>query len=134
MAQNAAITCSVITPERKVLETTANSVVFPAHDGMIGILKDRAPLLCQLGSGPLRLEGTGGGAQEFFIDGGFAQVLDNQVTVLTERAIPAAELSREKAEQALAEAEKLPAKDEASAAARQKAIESAKAQIHLAKK
>jgi F-type H+-transporting ATPase subunit epsilon len=134
MAQIDAITCSVITPERKFLETTANSVVFPAHDGMIGILKDRAPLLCQLGSGPLRVEGTGGGAQELFIDGGFAQVLDNQVTILTERAIPAAELSREKAELALAAAEKMPTHDEAAVSARQKAIDSAKAQIHLANK
>ncbi len=134
MAQDEPITCSVITPERQVLQTTANSVVFPAHDGLVGILKDRAPLLCELGTGPLRVESREGGTRELFVDGGFAQVLDNQVTILTDRAILVEELSREKAQAALAEAEKMPAKDEAATAARQKAIERAKAQIHLAKK
>ncbi|HKQ47683.1 MAG TPA: ATP synthase F1 subunit epsilon [Phycisphaerae bacterium] len=127
------ITCSVITPERQVLQTTANSVVFPAHDGLVGILKDRAPLLCELGAGPLRVEG-GGGTRELFVDGGFAQVLDNQVTILTERAIPVEDLTREKAQAALSDAEKMPASDEAAVTARQKAIDRAKAQIHLAKK
>jgi F-type H+-transporting ATPase subunit epsilon len=127
------LTCSVITPEKQVLQTTANSVVFPAHDGLVGILKDRAPLLCELGTGPLRVEG-GGGTKELFVDGGFAQVLDNQVTILTERAIPVEDLSRDKAQAALAEAEKMPTTDEAAVTARQKAIDRAKAQIHLAKK
>lgn len=126
--------CSVITPERQVLQTTANEVVFPAHDGLVGILKDRAPLLCELGIGPMKVESQSGGTKEIYIDGGFAQVLDNQVTILTERAIPVEELSREKAEKALAEAEKMPATDEASSSARQKTIERAKAQIRLAKK
>jgi F-type H+-transporting ATPase subunit epsilon len=133
MAQSEPITCSVITPERQVLQTTAHSVVFPAHDGLVGILKDRAPLLCEVGVGPLRVEASGG-IKELFVVGGFAQVLDNQVTILTERAIPVEEISREKAEAALAEAEKMPTTDQAAVTTRQKAIDRARAQIHLAKK
>ena len=42
--------CSVITPERAVLETEATFVAFPAWDGEVGILHDRAPLLFKMGA------------------------------------------------------------------------------------
>lgn len=113
---------------------TANSVVLPAHDGLIGILRDRAPLLCQMGVGVLRVEPTSGGTKEVFVDGGFAQVLDNEITILTDRAMPAEEISRAAAEKALAEAEKMPTPDEAAAAEKQHAIERARTQIRIAKK
>ncbi|MFQ5495843.1 MAG: F0F1 ATP synthase subunit epsilon [Phycisphaerae bacterium] len=86
MARRNDILCSVITPEEQVLETTATSVVIPAHDGLIGILRNRAPLLCELGQGTLRIDTTGEGRREVSISGGFAQVLDNEVIVLTEKA------------------------------------------------
>ena len=44
-----ALTCSVITPEAQVFDGAAESVVVPAHDGEIGILFNRAPLLAKLG-------------------------------------------------------------------------------------
>ncbi len=134
MATKGPIECSVITPERQVLSTSANAVVFPAHDGLVGILNGRAPLLCELGTGVLRVDSTEGGMQEVFIDAGFAQVLNNEVTILTERAELAENISRSAAEKALSEAEALPAHDEASVVARQKAIARAKTQVSLAKK
>ncbi len=83
------IKCSVITPEAQVVDTTATSVVIPAHDGLIGILFNRAPLLCQLGEGTLRIDGSDGIQRRFNVQGGFAQVLNNEVTVLTEKAAQA---------------------------------------------
>jgi len=77
----------VITPERQVVDQPADSVVIPAHDGELGILRDRAALMCELGIGQLRYthdHETG----RMFIDGGFAQVFENRVTVLTKRALP----------------------------------------------
>lgn len=132
MAKEAPIKCSVITPEREVLSESAEAVVFPAHDGMVGILKDRAPLLCELGTGVLRVE-SGGQTKNVFIDAGFAQVHDNQVTILTERAALAENISRADAQKALSEAEAMPAHDEASVIARNKAIERAKAQLGIAR-
>lgn len=134
MATKGPIECSVITPERQVLSTSATAVVFPAHDGLVGILNGRAPLLCELGTGVLRVDSTEGGTKEVFIDAGFAQVLNNEVTILTERAELAENISRSAAEKALSEAEALPAHDEASVGARQKAIARAKTQVSIAKK
>lgn len=132
MAKATPIKCSVITPEREVLSESAEAVVFPAHDGMVGILKDRAPLLCELGTGVLRVE-SGGQTKNVFIDAGFAQVHDNQVTILTERAALAENISRADAQKALSDAEAMPAHDEASVIARNKAIERAKAQLSIAR-
>ncbi len=77
---------SVISPERVLFEGEARSVVAPAHDGEVGILTQHAPMVTLLGSGLLRLEGGNGGEQRFHVEGGFLQVADNEVRVVTERA------------------------------------------------
>ncbi len=86
MAGTDRIKLLVITPERQVLDVTADAVVIPAHDGELGILADRAPLMCELGIGQLRYTQRDQ-VQRVFIDGGFAQVLENRVVVLTSRAL-----------------------------------------------
>ena len=141
--------CSVITPERKVLECDATFVAFPAHDGEMGVLRKRAPLVCKLGIGPLRIETTdpsrdpnpsrdreGAGstkAHVFFIDEGFAQVLDNRLTILTEQARKPEDLDADVAEQALLEARAMKITDDASFTARTNAIQRAQVQLKLAK-
>jgi F-type H+-transporting ATPase subunit epsilon len=134
MATKEALHCQVITPERQVLDADADAVVLPAHDGQIGVLKNRAPLLCQLGTGVLRVDTRDEGSKQFSVDGGFAQVLDNEVTILTERAEGAEEVTRERAQKLLADAEKMPAHDPASMAAKEKAVRRAKAQLQIATK
>lgn len=126
--------CNVITPERQVLETDAVSVVLPSHDGLVGVLDKRAPLLCELGTGVLRVETEPGKTQQVFVDGGFAQVLNNEVTILTERAALAENISMADARKALDSANALPAKDEAAAIAKQRAVAGAKAQMAIAGK
>lgn len=88
MAKSKALELVVITPERQVLSEHVDEVVIPAHDGELGVLNRRAPLMCELGIGQLRYT-VGAQTQRVFIDGGFAQVLDNHVAVLTPRALPA---------------------------------------------
>ena len=77
------LTVSVISPEAVLYEGTTDSVVAPAFDGEVGILTGHAPMMTLLGKGVLRL---GGGGQRFNVDGGFLQVVDNTVRVVTERA------------------------------------------------
>jgi F-type H+-transporting ATPase subunit epsilon len=75
---------SVISPEASLYEGEATSVVVPAYDGEVGILTGHAPLMTLLGKGELRVEGAGG-ARKFTIEGGFLQVVNDQVRVVTER-------------------------------------------------
>jgi F-type H+-transporting ATPase subunit epsilon len=131
MVADGPIQCSVITPERQVLDAAATAVVFPAHDGLVGILRGRAPLVCQLGIGVLRVDTTESGTRQFFIDGGFAQVLHNRIAILTERAMAAEDIKRPEAEQALGEARQMRITDEASFHHRQDAIARAQTQLKL---
>ena len=78
------LTVSVISPEAVLFEGTTDSVVAPAFDGQVGILTGHAPMVTLLGNGELRL-GTGGG-QRFTVSGGFLQVVDDTVRVVTEHA------------------------------------------------
>lgn len=131
MARTETFHCSVITPERAVLETDATFVAFPAHDGEVGILPGRAPLLFKMGIGSLRVE-TPEGNHEYFVDGGFAQMVENRLTLLTEQAKAVEEIDRAAAERALTEAREMPSVTEAEFAARQRAVRRAEVQIHLA--
>ena len=122
---------SIITPERAVLEADASFVAFPAWDGEVGILHGRAPLLYKLGIGRLRAE-TPEGEQVFYVDGGFAQMVDDRLTILTQQAKRRDEIDRAAAERALAAARDTPAPNEEAVEARQKAIERARAQLRIA--
>ena len=76
---------SVISPERTVYDGEAEQVIAPAWDGAIGILRGHAPLLVLLGDGAVQVRNAGQD-QRFRISGGFMQVVDDVVTVLSERA------------------------------------------------
>ena len=124
--------CSVVTPERAVLECDAKFVALPAWDGEVGILKGRAPLLCKLGIGQLRIE-TAEEKHLLFVDGGFAEMLGDQLTILTEDARTPEELDRQKANSELDAARALAVTDDASFEARQKALQRARTQLRLTK-
>ncbi len=128
--QSGELHCAVITPDRQVLDVTARSAILPAHDGLVGVLRDRAPLLCKLGIGVLRLE-VEGRERQVFIDGGFAQVLDNEVTVLTPTALEPAQIERDSAEAALNAALNMRITDDESFQARADALARARAQLSL---
>src|SRR6266498_4023200 len=124
--------CVVVTPERAVLDETVEFVALPMYDGEVGILPGRAPLIGRLGYGELRTK-RGNEVQRFFVDGGFAQVRANVVTVLTPRALKAEEIVPEKAAEALAKAQaagKMPEQQEAQL----KAQERARAQLRIPRK
>ena len=73
---------SVISPESLLFEGDAPSVVAPAFDGQVGILTGHAPMVTLLGTGVLKV----GDGPSFNVAGGFLQVADNQVRVVTEKA------------------------------------------------
>jgi F-type H+-transporting ATPase subunit epsilon len=82
------LTVAIISPEATVFEGEADMVVAPAWDGEVGVLRGHAPMLVLLGAGEMRItkEGT---LQRFRVVGGFMQVDDDVVTVLSESAGPA---------------------------------------------
>ena len=84
-ASSRSVQCVIVTPERTVLDESVDFVSIPMYDGELGVLPGRAPLIGRLGPGELRTR-RGNEIHRFFVDGGFAQVNHNVVTVLTARA------------------------------------------------
>ena len=76
----------VVSPARVVYEGDAASVVAPAWDGKVGILPRHAPMITLLGAGELSIDLPGGGSREMYVAGGVLQVVDDQITVLSEYA------------------------------------------------
>src|SRR5215216_296594 len=85
---SATLQCIIVTPEATALDTPADFVALPLFDGEAGVAPGRAPLIGRLGYGELRVR-IGNDTRRFYVDGGFVQVADNIVSVLTNRAVPA---------------------------------------------
>jgi F-type H+-transporting ATPase subunit epsilon len=85
------LACAVVTPEKPLFDERVDFVAIPLFDGELGILPGRSPFIGRLGFGELRTK-SGETVRRYYVDGGFAQVRDDVVTILTQRAIPASEL------------------------------------------
>jgi F-type H+-transporting ATPase subunit epsilon len=125
------IHCIVVTPEKTALEETADLVVVPLIDGELGIQQNHSPLIGRLGYGELRIS-VAGKTSNYYVDGGFVQVSDNQVSVITGRAVPVSEINLAKAQKMLADAEAQIGSNGDLLAIKEKALQRARAQIRLA--
>jgi F-type H+-transporting ATPase subunit epsilon len=97
----------VVTPARRVLESRANEVRIPGVEGELGVLPGHTPLLTSLGTGHVRFS-DGGTSGQLVVQGGFAEVQPDAVTVLATIAetveeidVDAARVQLEEAQEAL---------------------------------
>jgi F-type H+-transporting ATPase subunit epsilon len=97
----------LVTPDRVLLDATADAVELPSMSGYLEALYGAAPLLAELGAGEVRLHGGTSGDQKFFVAWGFVEVLPERVTILAETALHPNEIDRNEALQELQEGEKL---------------------------
>jgi F-type H+-transporting ATPase subunit epsilon len=132
-ASIAALHLIVVTPEETVLDSEADFVALPLFDGEIGIGKDHSPLIGRLGYGELRLK-QGATTIRYYVDGGFVQVNDNIVSVLTNRAIPASAVDQTLAAEQLALAMTRKVSGDEELAIRDRLIAQARAQLRIAQK
>src|SRR5258708_31597398 len=101
------LTVRLVSPDRVLLEATAEAVELPASTGYLEALYGAAPLLAELGAGEVRLHGGDSNGQKFFVAWGFVEVLPQRVTILAETALHPDEIDRAEAQQELQEGEKL---------------------------
>lgn len=123
----------IVTPETTTLDQEADFVVLPMFDGESGISANHAPMIGRLGPGELRVK-DGKGTQSFYVDGGFVQIEDNTVSVLTGSSTPASDIDAAEARKALDAANELPSENSALADVKRKAISQAQAKIRVAEK
>jgi len=96
---------TIVTRERKIVETDVDEVELPASDGEIGILPGHAPLLTTLRIGQMRYR-TGTTTMRLVLTWGFAEVLPDRVIVMAENARLPQEIDAAAAEAERAEAER----------------------------
>lgn len=125
------VNCIVVTPEKTALEQPCDFLALPLFDGEIGIAGDHSPMIGRLGYGEMRIK-ENGEQLRFYVDGGFVQVADNVVAVITNRAIPAADLDTNTIESQLAEARSQPANSPELMESRDRSIAQARAQLRVA--
>jgi F-type H+-transporting ATPase subunit epsilon len=126
--------CEVITPETKVFAGEVVSAIFPAPDGLVGVLGGRGPLVTLLGSGSFTVRGMDGRREEYFVTGGFARFCDNALTLLAEECLPIEAIDAERAWDEIQQAQKLPRETPEQIALRDEALEAARAKFKLAQK
>ena len=105
--QSGQLAVRLVTPDRILLDATADAVELPSMSGYLETLYGAAPLLAELGAGEVRLHGGTSGDQKFFVAWGFVEVLPERVTILAETALHPNEIDVAEARQELAEGENL---------------------------
>jgi len=105
--QTGLLTVRLVTPDRVLLDATAEAVELPAMSGYIEALYGAAPLLAELGAGEVRLHGGSSHEEVFFVAWGFVEVLPERVTILAETALHPDEIKPEEARAECSEADKL---------------------------
>jgi F-type H+-transporting ATPase subunit epsilon len=123
--------CIVVTPEATVLQTPAQFVALPLYDGELGVAPGHSPFIGRLGCGELRVL-EDGKTFRLYVDGGFVQVADNVVSVLTNNAVPAEKLNAAVAREQLAAARARKANSPELIAIRDRLEQQARAQIRIA--
>jgi len=123
----------VVTPEQTVVDVTTDFVALPLYDGELGVAPGHAPTIGRLGYGELRI-GHEDSAQRLYVDGGFVQIADNLVSVLTNRAIPTARLDEHQLEDAVANTLAQKAAGEEQLARREKLLAQTRGQLRVARR
>lgn len=108
------ITLEVVTPEKAVLSEEVDQVVLPGSEGQVGILPGHLPLLTGLSIGEMVIRNEGE-ERRFFVDKGFAEVLEDKVSVLTENCEGVSDIDIEHAQDEVSVAEEEIARLEAQA-------------------
>jgi len=125
--------CTLVTPDRQILDEQIAYANVPAWDGGLGIAPDHAPLLVRLGIGPLRIDLPDGATRWYLVVGGYAQMVGNHPTMLSTRATAAEKLVESEATAELQQAMGLPATTDDQAEEREDALLTARTKRSLAR-
>lgn len=100
-----ALQVELVSPERILYSGEAEMVILRAGGGDIAFLTGHAPFLGALGIGAVRIQKVGGGEEQAAVHGGFVEVRDNRVIILSDVAELASQIDVERARRAQEEAE-----------------------------
>ena len=92
------LSLSVVTPEGQAFHGEVETVVLPGSEGEFGVLAGHEPFLTALRIGPMTIRKAGGEELHAAVSQGFAEVHDDQVSVMVGSCEFAHEIDRSRAE------------------------------------
>ncbi len=93
----------LVSPERRLASVAASEVRIPATEGDMTAMANHLPTITTLRPGLLVVVHDGG-ADEYVVSGGFAEINAESVSVLAEQALPRSEVTQEVYDRMIAEA------------------------------
>ena len=102
-------TVEIISPAKSILKKEAREVILPSFEGEIGILKDHIPIITFLRPGIIKI--LSDTDQEFFVEDGTVEFVNNNLLILTSTARKLSDLKKENLNSIITETEKAINKD-----------------------
>ena len=96
----------LVSPERSLASLQASAVQIPGSEGDMTAMPQHAPTITTLRPGVLKVESPEGNA-DYLVTGGFAEIAGDSLSVLAERAIPMAEMTRDQMNELIEEAREM---------------------------
>lgn len=94
------------TPQGTLIDCRTGSLIFPAHDGLQGVLRNHAPMLCKIGLGIIEVRDIPDKENVFFlVNEGFARINENFITVLSDDVTTFEGLDEEQSKELLSKAQ-----------------------------
>ncbi len=94
----------IVTPEKEVLDESVDMVTLPSFEGELGILPHHANLMAKLIPGELKIK-KDGKVESLAIGGGFLQMANNTLTIMTDLAAYESDIDEKAVEEAKKRAE-----------------------------
>ena len=94
----------LVSPDQLLMSVEADVVAMPGMEGDFGVLPGHAPFISALRAGIITVEGSSEGVGQVYIDGGFAEIVADRLTVLAEEAVAVDDMDRANIEQRIQEA------------------------------
>lgn len=108
MADSNKLRVRLVTPEKILVEDTADAVELPGKSGYMEVLYGHAPLMAELGAGDVTLHGIGGSEPtRYNVSWGFVEVLPDRVTILANDAIEPSAIDTNRAQEQLKHGQEL---------------------------
>ena len=99
------IAFELVSPDRLLISEDVDMVVVPGTEGDFGFLAGHQPTISTVRPGILEVQNAGAESRRIFVNGGFAEVTGDRCAVMTEEAVPVADLKRADLEQRIKDAE-----------------------------
>ena len=100
--------CVLLSPGKKLIDCRAGSVILPGHNGMLGIMRNHAPMLFKLTRGIVQIKDIADRKDAFYlVEDGFGRISENYLTILANEIFTFEGMETDEAERSAAKSKEI---------------------------